>query len=225
MSTPQNAQAPLMQTLFQVFSSENWPDILYNATAAEAVNGQAWLSALFIAGWFLFANFILLQMFIAVINEGFAIAEEEKHKAQIRAFAKQNEPPEPSVSWISRLNPYRLFKKRWHGATVDAVSANPIAPFGKATIHDYVAGPWGSKFIGYTSQTHQNNGTFISSLRRAAVRKGQSDKTLFKASTRPVRGSAGEGDEEIWDVDQRLSVSAGNRTFIALTLPPVSETC
>jgi hypothetical protein len=54
---------------------------------------------------------ILLQLFIAVINEGFAIAEEEKQKAQMTAYLKRYQPQQP-VTWVSRWNPYRFVKNR-----------------------------------------------------------------------------------------------------------------
>ena len=40
----------------QIFSSENWTDILYNATASEVQYKQAVIVAAFLCGWFLFAN-------------------------------------------------------------------------------------------------------------------------------------------------------------------------
>lgn len=42
--------------VYQVFSSENWVDILYGATSAERVLGQTIVVALFISSWMLFAN-------------------------------------------------------------------------------------------------------------------------------------------------------------------------
>jgi hypothetical protein len=44
-------------------------------------------------------------MFIAVINENFAVAEEQKRKQQLEAFVNRNEPQAVAVSWFSKLNP------------------------------------------------------------------------------------------------------------------------
>ncbi|KAI9623807.1 hypothetical protein KEM48_009346 [Puccinia striiformis f. sp. tritici PST-130] len=60
--------------------------------AAQAPYGQAFISGIFLSLWFLFSNFVLLQMFIAVISEGFAVAEEQKKKEQIRALVNRNNP-------------------------------------------------------------------------------------------------------------------------------------
>ena len=42
--------------MYQVFSSENWTDVLYAASEAEVPFKQAAIAVLFMAGWFLFAN-------------------------------------------------------------------------------------------------------------------------------------------------------------------------
>lgn len=55
--------------MYQIFSTENWTTVLYNAMSAEWQFGQGWIVCIFLFIWFLFANFILMQMFIAVINE------------------------------------------------------------------------------------------------------------------------------------------------------------
>lgn len=41
---------------YQVFSSENWTDVLYAAIKAELPLGQAIIVAIFVTIWFLFAN-------------------------------------------------------------------------------------------------------------------------------------------------------------------------
>ena len=42
--------------IYQVFSSENWTDVLYTATDSEMPLGQAAVVALFVTVWLLFAN-------------------------------------------------------------------------------------------------------------------------------------------------------------------------
>lgn len=42
--------------IYQVFSSENWTDVLYSTTSAEIRLGQTVIVALFISAWMLFAN-------------------------------------------------------------------------------------------------------------------------------------------------------------------------
>ncbi|KAK4687032.1 voltage-dependent calcium channel, partial [Tremellales sp. Uapishka_1] len=114
--------------MYQIFSSENWTTVLYAAMDAEYQWTQSWIVAIFFCGWFLFANFIVLQMFIAVINENFAVAEEQKRKQQIQAFIRKTEPQSAHVSWIDRLNPYRLMSARHNAVKVDTLPPNLVLP-------------------------------------------------------------------------------------------------
>ncbi|KAH8727532.1 Ion transport protein-domain-containing protein [Phaeosphaeriaceae sp. PMI808] len=77
--------------MYQIFSSENWTTILYGVTGYQEKNGTAWIGASFCVIWFIFANFIVLNMFIAVIQENFDVSEDEKRLQQVKAFLQQKE--------------------------------------------------------------------------------------------------------------------------------------
>ena len=77
--------------MYQVLSSENWTILLYNSTQFEDRWGQAWIGAAFFILWFILANFIVLNMFIAVIQENFDVSEDEKRLQQVKAFLQQKE--------------------------------------------------------------------------------------------------------------------------------------
>jgi hypothetical protein len=77
--------------MYQVMSSENWTDLLYNVTTYENHLNTAWIGAVFLIGWFILANFILLNMFIAVIQENFDVSEDEKRLQQVKAFLHRKE--------------------------------------------------------------------------------------------------------------------------------------
>lgn len=72
--------------MYIIFSSENWTGIMYNATQFNLRWDTAWLSALFFILWFVVANLIVLNMFIAVIQESFDVSEDEKRLQQVKAF-------------------------------------------------------------------------------------------------------------------------------------------
>lgn len=96
--------------VYQIFSSENWSDTLFNVVASSKRFDQGAISAIFLVGWFFFANFILLQMFIAVINENFRVAEGDKYKQQMEHYLRRSEPPRESfmnrlMQWLS---PFRV---------------------------------------------------------------------------------------------------------------------
>jgi hypothetical protein len=77
--------------MYQLLSSENWTTILYNATSYTTDFNTAWISATFLILWFIVANFIILNMFIAVIQESFDVSEDEKRMHQVRAFLEQKQ--------------------------------------------------------------------------------------------------------------------------------------
>jgi hypothetical protein len=100
--------------MYQLFSSENWTTVLYSVLSNEGQYKQAVIGAIFLCGWFLFANFIVLQMFIAVITENFGILESQKRAQQLEKYLRKLEKPEPSLAFkiLSRLSPYRWLRER-----------------------------------------------------------------------------------------------------------------
>lgn len=148
--------------IYQVFSSENWTDVLYAGTAAEAAYSQAWIAALFLAGWFVFANFILLQMFVAVIAEGFAVPEADKHKEQLRLLVAKMEPEAKAARWYSKLNPYKYLRSQPSAVAVAVhyanLPSNMVLPTRKAMVRDMMAAKEGGA---------DDTGRFVNRARRA----------------------------------------------------------
>jgi hypothetical protein len=64
---------------------------MYNLTSYNALFNTAWMWVVFCILWFIFANFITLNMFIAVIQESFDIDEEEKRLQQVKEFLQEKE--------------------------------------------------------------------------------------------------------------------------------------
>ncbi|OJJ49743.1 hypothetical protein ASPZODRAFT_89183 [Penicilliopsis zonata CBS 506.65] len=87
--------------MYQLLSSENWTTILYNATAYTTHFKTAWISAIFFILWFIVANFIVLNMFIAVIQESFDVSEDEKRLHQVKAFLEQKQVSSSSQGNLS----------------------------------------------------------------------------------------------------------------------------
>lgn len=77
--------------MYQILSSENWTDVMYHVTEYTVSFNTAWMGAAFFILWFLLANFIVLNMFIAVIQENFDVSEDEKRMQQVRVFLEQKE--------------------------------------------------------------------------------------------------------------------------------------
>ena len=77
--------------MYQILSSENWTINLYNITAFDTARNTAWIGAIFFIGWFILSNFILVNMFIAVIQENFDVSEDEKRMHQVKSFLNRRE--------------------------------------------------------------------------------------------------------------------------------------
>jgi hypothetical protein len=77
--------------MYQVLSSENWTDVLYNVTTYTVHLNTAWVGANFLIGWLILSYFILINMFIAVIQENFDVGEDMKRLEQVKAFLQRRE--------------------------------------------------------------------------------------------------------------------------------------
>ncbi|KAL6791155.1 calcium permeable channel [Trichoderma sp. SZMC 28013] len=77
--------------MYQILSSENWTAILYSVTSYTTAAKTAWIGAIFLIGWFILSFFILINMFIAVIQENFDVSEDEKRLEQVKAFLQRKE--------------------------------------------------------------------------------------------------------------------------------------
>ncbi|THH14934.1 hypothetical protein EW146_g5467 [Bondarzewia mesenterica] len=123
--------------VYQVFSSENWTNVLYDSSTAEVTLGQSAITVLFISAWFFFANFIVLQMFIAVINENFNVAEESKRGQQANHYWAAQQPQQTKETWRRRFNPYRWFKASPKAIVVENLPSNLVLPMQKSLVQDY----------------------------------------------------------------------------------------
>jgi hypothetical protein len=102
---------------YQVLTSENWTTVLFSATGSSKNLFNAILSAIFFAAWFAFANFVLIRMFIAVINEAFSAgqSEKEKHALQKERYMQRKHGQHvigATGSWLGRYNPYLWIKDK-----------------------------------------------------------------------------------------------------------------
>ncbi|KAH7908813.1 Ion transport protein-domain-containing protein [Hygrophoropsis aurantiaca] len=124
--------------VYQLFSSENWTTVLYDAADAEIPLGQAVVAVIFLSAWLLFANFIVMQMFIAVINENFNVAEETKKGKQASDYWARHQHQHVSHgAWLRKLNPYRWLRANPVRVKVDNLPSNLVLPMQKTLVQDY----------------------------------------------------------------------------------------
>ena len=94
--------------MYQVLSSENWTSLMYTTTSFDFHWHTSWLASIFFIMWFILANFIVLNMFIAVIQESFDVSEDEKRLQQVKAFLQQKELSGSSQGNLSLSSIFKL---------------------------------------------------------------------------------------------------------------------
>lgn len=80
---------------------------------------------------------IMLQMFIAVINENFNVAEESKRGRQADDYWAAHQPQKVKATWVRKLNPYRWFSPSPKAIVVENLPSNLVLPMQKALVQDY----------------------------------------------------------------------------------------
>jgi hypothetical protein len=125
--------------MYQVLSSENWTVLMYNATQFTTGLNTAWIGAAFFMLWFILANFIILNMFIAVIQENFDVTEDEKRLQQVRAFLQQKELGGSSHGNLSLSAMFRLGRdSRRHKDPLDYGPASLEMLLKDAVVRDFL---------------------------------------------------------------------------------------
>lgn len=79
---------------------------------------------------------ILIQLFIAVINENFDVAEEKKREQQVAEHIANTQTTAGRFAWVSRLNPYKYTKSNPKAIVVDNLPPNLVLPMQKAVVQD-----------------------------------------------------------------------------------------
>jgi len=79
----------------------------------------------------------MMQMFIAVINENFDVAEEAKKGRQASHYWASQRQEKAQTSWMKKLNPYRWFAPAPKAIAVDNLPSSLVLPMQKALVQDY----------------------------------------------------------------------------------------
>lgn len=77
-------------------------------------------------------------MFIAVLQENFEIAEEQKHKVQLQTFKRNVDPTEKKDDVIYRWNFYKYFQAKPKALAVENIPYNLILHTQKSRVRDFL---------------------------------------------------------------------------------------
>ncbi|KAJ7479893.1 Ion transport protein-domain-containing protein [Mycena latifolia] len=207
--------------MYQVFSSENWTDMLYSTAGAETAFGQSALTVLFVAGWMLFANYV----FIAVINENFDVAEETKKGKQTSSYWDEHRPQKGHVTWLRQLNPYRWIRARPVEVKVEALPANLVLPIQKSLVQDCTV-PRADGLVGpgadsEGSRKGKGTGWHYSSKSPTALQKLFAEETkndipltTLKHGRNETLGEGDPHDEETSGICEELLAAVRNEAMV-----------
>ncbi|KAG0229344.1 calcium channel protein [Actinomortierella wolfii] len=122
--------------VYQVFSGENWTEILYSAMKSELSWRQVAFAAIFIIAFYSFANFVLVNMLIAIIMENFEIPESSKRSQQIEEFVSKMGGALREVKW----DLYRYLKPIPNSIGIDNMSSGIIHKRRKYLVRQFLLG-------------------------------------------------------------------------------------
>lgn len=124
--------------MYQVLSSEDWTSIMYSAQEATHEWDTAWISAMFFIMWFILSNFIVLNMFIAVIQESFDVSEDEKRLHQVKAFLQQKQISAPTHGNLAISSIFRLRENQKYQDPLDRGPAALEMLMKDAVVQDFL---------------------------------------------------------------------------------------
>lgn len=75
--------------MYQIFTGEDWTKHLYAVTELDYGQRAAWISAIFVIGWFIISSIIILNMFLSRIDDSLNLPDDQKRFFQIRNFLRR----------------------------------------------------------------------------------------------------------------------------------------
>lgn len=126
--------------MYQMLSSENWTTIMYSVTAFEVAWNTAWIGATFCILWYILANFIVLNMFIAVIQANFDVSEDEKRIQQVKAHLQQQIYVRSGAAPLSLSSLFKFGRVR-RADPLDYKQATVGMLLGGAVVRDFLDDP------------------------------------------------------------------------------------
>lgn len=127
--------------MYQILSSENWTTILYAVTSYTNSRNTAWYGAIFLIAWFILSFFILVNMFIAVIQENFDVSEDEKRLEQVKAFLQRKELGSTAGSNVALSEIFSFGKQRQRRDPLDYGPATMEMLLKDAVVREFLDDP------------------------------------------------------------------------------------
>ena len=85
------------------------------------------------------SSVIILQMFVAVINENFDVSEEHKKGKQVVNYFATYQPHITRFAWLRRFNPYRWVRPNPVTVRVENLRQDLVLPIQQSLVQDYTS--------------------------------------------------------------------------------------
>ncbi len=140
-------------------------------------------------------------MFIAVLQENFEIAEEQKHKMQLQTFKRNVDSTEKKDDVIDRWNFYKYFQAKPKTLAVESIPSNLILHTQKSRVRDFLtdSGNFTEKKDFIESEYKKSTTNFVIHLKRYFGYENEIDKIPLLGSRRgsnfdDIQGTTGTND-------------------------------
>ncbi|KAI1436294.1 ion transporter [Xylaria sp. CBS 124048] len=174
--------------MYQILSSENWTSILYNVTSYTKEHHTSWYSAIFLISWFILAYFILVNMFIAVIQENFDVSEDEKRLEQVKAFLQRKELGSTAGSNVALSEIFSFGKQRQRRDPLDYGPATMEMLLKDAVVREFLDDspdlhsqqmPGDGETPSHEGMSTEDRPDFLTSIRRRIQNIGSKEPNPF----------------------------------------------
>lgn len=127
-------------SMYQIFTGEDWTQALYSITSRGSGEPFTWLGAIFIIGWFILSSIVVLNMFLARIDDSFHLPDHRKRLFQIRNFlrGKRHSGPETRIHEYTQAYELQRTMQTTPGHTIDTHMQSMIDTFtgGERTLQE-----------------------------------------------------------------------------------------
>ncbi|KAJ9059050.1 hypothetical protein DSO57_1006528 [Entomophthora muscae] len=126
--------------LYQVFSGEDWSSVLFSTMQGQKESGTVFAAVVFIILFFGLSNFILLNLFVAVLVENLEISEAAKRKIQLEGYFKGIKTNYRRInSYLSPWNVYRYVESDPQHLRIAGLPASLVLPVKEANAKQFLA--------------------------------------------------------------------------------------
>ncbi|KAI0231052.1 hypothetical protein L0F63_007338, partial [Massospora cicadina] len=126
--------------LYQVFSGEDWSSVLFLTMRGQDGARTVFAAVIFVIVFFGLSNFILLNLFVAVLVENLEISEAAKRRIQLDCYLKGLQTHNRRINaYLSPFNVYRYVEPGPRRLRVSGLPSSLVLPVAEANVKHFLA--------------------------------------------------------------------------------------